>query len=74
MVKDDYTVCPSCNMPGLHSAFVEIVEQDGACPMCAAALTVAQVERMPDPEAHMKKMTGEQEDEEDEDENAAKEA
>lgn len=67
MVVDDYTVCPSCDMPGLRSAFIAFVEAEACCPMCSASLAAAQLTLM-DPEQakqHMAKLTGEQDDEED---------
>ncbi|XP_048456883.1 WD repeat-containing protein 19 [Rhincodon typus] len=43
MVKDDWTVCPHCDFPGLYSEFKVLLATEKACPMCSEKLCVEQM-------------------------------
>ncbi|GCB62944.1 hypothetical protein scyTo_0007313 [Scyliorhinus torazame] len=43
MVKDDWTVCPHCDFPGLYSEFKVLLSTEKACPMCSEKLSVEQL-------------------------------
>ncbi|XP_043548785.1 WD repeat-containing protein 19 isoform X2 [Chiloscyllium plagiosum] len=43
MVKDDWTVCPHCDFPGLYSEFKVLLATEKACPMCSEKLCVEQL-------------------------------
>jgi hypothetical protein len=42
----DWTVCPSCRFPSLHSAFVEAIAAEQTCPMCEVAVPPAQIAKV----------------------------
>ncbi|XP_018591517.1 WD repeat-containing protein 19 [Scleropages formosus] len=48
MVKDDWSVCPHCDFPALHSQFLALLETESTCPMCSEPLSAVQVKRIPD--------------------------
>ncbi|XP_046394611.1 WD repeat-containing protein 19 [Ischnura elegans] len=48
IVKDDFTVCPHCEFPGLYSELIEILKEEGACPMCGETLNTSDVEVIKD--------------------------
>ncbi|MFT7807501.1 WD repeat-containing protein 19 [Arapaima gigas] len=54
MVKDDWSVCPHCNFPALHSQFLALLETESTCPMCAEALTAAQVKKISDCSSYLR--------------------
>ncbi|XP_064190994.1 WD repeat-containing protein 19 [Anguilla rostrata] len=48
MVKEDWSVCPHCNFPALHSEFLALLETESVCPMCSETLSVNQVKKITD--------------------------
>ncbi|KAG7395718.1 WD repeat-containing protein 19 [Phytophthora boehmeriae] len=50
MVKDDWTQCPRCTFPALHSQFVEHLGTDATCPMCELPLTPDDLRKVPENE------------------------
>ncbi|XP_013141538.1 PREDICTED: WD repeat-containing protein 19 [Papilio polytes] len=34
IVKGDLTACPECDFPAIYSEFVELLQEEGKCPMC----------------------------------------
>uniref|UniRef100_H3HC99 Anaphase-promoting complex subunit 4 WD40 domain-containing protein n=1 Tax=Phytophthora ramorum TaxID=164328 RepID=H3HC99_PHYRM len=50
MVKDDWTQCPRCTFPGLHSQFVEHLATDATCPMCEQPVTPDDLHKVPENE------------------------
>lgn len=50
MIKDDWTQCPKCTFPGLHSQFVEHLATDATCPMCEQPLTPEELHKVPENE------------------------
>jgi WD repeat-containing protein 19 len=46
MVLDDWTVCPSCRFPTLHSAFTEAIQQEKVCPMCEQEIELSQIAKI----------------------------
>ncbi|RLN52430.1 hypothetical protein BBJ29_007206 [Phytophthora kernoviae] len=50
MVKDDWTQCPRCIFPALHSQFVEHLGTDATCPMCELPLTPDELRKVPENE------------------------
>ncbi len=42
----DWTVCPSCRFPSLHSAFVDAIAAEQTCPMCEVAVPPAQIAKV----------------------------
>lgn len=48
MVKEDWSVCPHCNFPALHSEFLALLETESVCPMCSETLSADQVKKITD--------------------------
>lgn len=38
MVADDWTQCPTCQFPALHSEFLKLLKDEPKCPLCEAAV------------------------------------
>ncbi|XP_069781014.1 WD repeat-containing protein 19 isoform X4 [Narcine bancroftii] len=53
MVKDDWTICPHCNFPGLYSEFKILLATEKTCPMCGEKLSVEQLTKIIEPAAHL---------------------
>jgi WD repeat-containing protein 19 len=45
MLADDWTQCPHCRFPGLHSAFSERLGTDSTCPMCSKSISPDALQR-----------------------------
>ncbi|XP_066242265.1 WD repeat-containing protein 19 [Saccopteryx leptura] len=48
MLKDDWTVCPHCDFPALHSEFKILLNPESTCPMCSERLNFAQLKKISD--------------------------
>nr|XP_043885090.1 WD repeat-containing protein 19-like [Solea senegalensis] len=48
MVKEDWSVCPHCEFPALHSQFILLLETETVCPMCSKRLSVKQIKKISD--------------------------
>ncbi|XP_012499967.1 PREDICTED: WD repeat-containing protein 19 [Propithecus coquereli] len=48
MLKDDWTVCPHCGFPALHSEFKTMLNTESTCPMCSERLNCTQLEKLSD--------------------------
>ncbi|KAI1887644.1 hypothetical protein AGOR_G00192430 [Albula goreensis] len=48
MVKEDWSVCPHCNFPALHSELLALLETESVCPMCSENLNANQVKKIAD--------------------------
>ncbi|KAJ8271702.1 hypothetical protein COCON_G00105610 [Conger conger] len=48
MVKEDWSVCPHCSFPALHSEFLGLLETESVCPMCSESLSTEQVKKITD--------------------------
>ncbi|KAJ2938867.1 hypothetical protein O0L34_g18496 [Tuta absoluta] len=35
IVKDDLTACPECDFPAIMTEFIEMLQEEGKCPMCS---------------------------------------
>jgi hypothetical protein len=46
IVADDFCFCPSCGFPATQSLMAETLAEEGACPMCAAAVDPGAVQRL----------------------------
>jgi WD repeat-containing protein 19 len=55
MVADDWSNCPSCRFPALHSRFVAHLEADSRCPMCENEVAPASVHLIRDPTENLNK-------------------
>eukprot|EP00743_Colponemidia_sp_Colp-15_P004281 GILK01004618.1.p1 GENE.GILK01004618.1~~GILK01004618.1.p1 ORF type:complete len:1398 (-),score=319.35 GILK01004618.1:169-4362(-) len=51
MVLNDWSRCPLCRFPALHSEFVKTVEVDSMCPMCEKQIMATALERLSPSEA-----------------------
>eukprot|EP00062_Callorhinchus_milii_P005042 gi/632944082/ref/XP_007887304.1/ PREDICTED: WD repeat-containing protein 19 isoform X2 [Callorhinchus milii] len=45
MVKEDWTICPHCDFPGLYSEFKILLETEKSCPMCSEKLSAEQLKK-----------------------------
>ena len=52
IVLSDLTMCPNCAFPALFSAFTQIIEAEGSCPMCQQEITLASISKKDDEEAN----------------------
>ena len=50
MVSEDWSVCPSCNFPALHSEFVKLLQHDPRCPLCENAVDPFKLNKVADPD------------------------
>eukprot|EP00672_Neobodo_designis_P023740 CAMPEP_0174834780 /NCGR_PEP_ID=MMETSP1114-20130205/5042_1 /TAXON_ID=312471 /ORGANISM="Neobodo designis, Strain CCAP 1951/1" /LENGTH=1382 /DNA_ID=CAMNT_0016068709 /DNA_START=126 /DNA_END=4274 /DNA_ORIENTATION=- len=50
MVSEDWSVCPSCNFPALHSEFVKLLQHDPRCPLCENAVDPFKLNKVVDPD------------------------
>lgn len=48
MLKDDFSMCDKCNFPARYTPFRALVNEEGACPMCAAEYKVADIKFIKD--------------------------
>ena len=54
MVKEDFSACPSCDFPALHSEFMKYLETEVACPMCSATVSRNDVKKIFDLDKYIK--------------------
>ncbi|KAJ1492862.1 hypothetical protein T484DRAFT_1770085 [Baffinella frigidus] len=55
MTADDWSMCPSCRFPALHSRFSALMETDNHCPMCENEVAAGSVVHVRDPTEHLNK-------------------
>ncbi|XP_042079345.1 WD repeat-containing protein 19 [Haplochromis burtoni] len=48
MLKEDWSICPHCEFPALHSQFILLLERETSCPMCSESLSASQVIKISD--------------------------
>ncbi|XP_060221254.1 WD repeat-containing protein 19 isoform X2 [Meriones unguiculatus] len=48
MLKDDWTMCPHCGFPALHSEFKILLNSESTCPMCSERLNSSQLKKISD--------------------------
>ncbi|XP_047023607.1 WD repeat-containing protein 19 [Helicoverpa zea] len=53
IVKDDLTACPECDFPAILSEFVEILQEEGKCPMCGENVDYRRLVKIDDVAAYM---------------------
>nr|XP_054756020.1 WD repeat-containing protein 19-like isoform X1 [Lytechinus pictus] len=53
MVRDDWSVCPKCDFPALHSELISFLESEDICPMCSSSIKAAQVKKIADPSMYL---------------------
>ncbi|KAJ3011652.1 WD repeat-containing protein 19 [Thoreauomyces humboldtii] len=51
MLISDWTKCPTCFFPGLHSHFTEFLSKAEACPMCSTPMQAGQLVKLQESEA-----------------------
>lgn len=44
IVKDDFTQCPSCHFPAIHTQFRELLAMETNCPMCLQPVSADQLQ------------------------------
>ncbi|XP_073252735.1 WD repeat-containing protein 19-like [Porites lutea] len=55
MVKDNWTVCPNCSFPALHSELMSLLESgETLCPMCSQSIAATEVKVIKDPSEYLK--------------------
>ncbi|XP_075972620.1 intraflagellar transport protein Oseg6 [Anticarsia gemmatalis] len=59
IVKDDLTACPECDFPAILTEFVEILQEEGKCPMCSENVDWRRLVKIDDVAAYMDFNTGE---------------
>ncbi|XP_049865142.1 WD repeat-containing protein 19 isoform X2 [Pectinophora gossypiella] len=60
IVKDDLTACPECDFPAIMSEFVEILQEEGKCPMCGENVDHRRLVKIDDASLYLDYHTGEQ--------------
>jgi WD repeat-containing protein 19 len=50
MTSDDWSVCPSCDFPALHSQFIKLLRDDPRCPLCEAPVNPMTLDKIPNPD------------------------
>ncbi|CAH2063704.1 unnamed protein product, partial [Iphiclides podalirius] len=53
IVKGDLTACPECDFPAIHSEFVEILRDEGKCPMCGESVDHRRLVRIDDANVYL---------------------
>ncbi|CAG9791778.1 unnamed protein product [Diatraea saccharalis] len=48
IVKDDLTACPECDFPAIMTEFVEILQEEGKCPMCGEIVDYRRLVKLED--------------------------
>ncbi|CAK1578047.1 unnamed protein product [Parnassius mnemosyne] len=48
IVKGDLTACPECDFPAIYSEFVEILRDEGKCPMCGESVDYKRLTKIDD--------------------------
>ncbi|KAM9841106.1 WD repeat-containing protein 19-like [Aulostomus maculatus] len=48
MLREDWSVCPHCDFPALHSQFLLLLKTEKACPMCCQTLGADEVKKISD--------------------------
>ena len=46
MVKEDFSACPRCDLPALHSEFMRFLETEVNCPMCTQTIARTDVKKI----------------------------
>ncbi|KAJ8726786.1 hypothetical protein PYW08_015183 [Mythimna loreyi] len=59
IVKDDLTACPECDFPAILTEFVEILQEEGKCPMCSENVDYRRLVKIDDVAAYMDLNTSE---------------
>lgn len=55
MVKDNWTMCPNCSFPALHSELMSLLEaSETVCPMCSQSIAATEVKPIKDPSPYLK--------------------
>ena len=54
MVKDDFSACPKCDLPAIHSEFMKYLETEINCPMCTSSISRNDVKKIVDIEKYLK--------------------
>ncbi|CAE7550248.1 Wdr19, partial [Symbiodinium sp. KB8] len=55
MVLEDWSSCPTCSWPALHSAFAAYLTKHDECPMCSTSVPATTVTLVEDPAAELKR-------------------
>jgi WD repeat-containing protein 19 len=53
MVKEDFSACPKCDFPALHSEFMRFLETEVNCPMCTQTIARSDVKKIVDIDKHL---------------------
>nr|XP_005286411.1 WD repeat-containing protein 19 isoform X5 [Chrysemys picta bellii] len=48
MVKNDWTACPNCDFPALHSEFKNMLQSENICPMCSEGVSIVHLKKIAD--------------------------
>ncbi|XP_026503765.1 WD repeat-containing protein 19 isoform X1 [Terrapene carolina triunguis] len=48
MVKNDWTACPNCDFPALHSEFKNMLQSENICPMCSERVSIVHLKKIAD--------------------------
>ncbi|KAG8134871.1 hypothetical protein E2320_007947 [Naja naja] len=54
MARDDWSLCPRCEFPALCSEFKNLLQSEGACPMCSEKVEAASLSRTADCTPYLK--------------------
>lgn len=44
VLRDDFTTCPACTFPAIHSQFRELLASEASCPMCLEPVSVEKLQ------------------------------
>ncbi|KAK6976293.1 WD repeat-containing protein 19 [Biomphalaria glabrata] len=58
VLRDDFTACPKCDFPAIHSEFIKMLETEEICPMCSEKVSLASVQKIIDPQHYIYPETG----------------
>lgn len=54
MVRDDFSACPKCDFPAIHSEFMRYLETEVSCPMCTNNISRNDVVKIVDIDKYLK--------------------
>ncbi|XP_022086384.1 WD repeat-containing protein 19-like [Acanthaster planci] len=54
VVRDDFSACPHCDFPALHSEFTSLLDSEDSCPMCSERLKTSQLQKIEDPSQYLR--------------------